>query len=136
MKSQILMNDFSREYRLIGKQVMRAIDSVLRGGHFVLGPNVAGFEKEFSSYIGAPYAIGVANGLDALEIALLGLGVTKGDEVITVANTDIATALAIVSVGATPVFVDTDAFYHMDPSHVERAITSRTKAILPVHLYG
>lgn len=104
---------------------------------FAGGPFVARFEERFAEFCSARHAIGVGNGTDALWLSLLALGVGHGDEVITVANTFMATAEAISFCGATPVFVDTDAVTHtMDPRLVEAAITPRTKAIIPVHLYG
>lgn len=130
------MNDFSREHEVLGSSLIKKLDSFLAGGHYILGPNVAAFESEFAHYLGAKYCVGVGNGLEAIQIALMGLGVGKGDEVITVSNTDVATALAILYVGATPVFVDVDEYFHMNPDLLERAITKHTKAILPVHLFG
>jgi len=118
-------------------QMQAAIDGVLDSGQFILGPNVAAFEEEFAAYCGARYAIGVGSGTEALHLALLACGVGVGDEVISVANTFIATALAIECVGARPVFVDIDpTSYTIDVAQIEARITPRTKAILPVHLYG
>ena len=136
MNTRVLMNDFPREYSKNCTPLMKKIDTFFAAGRYILGPQVAKFERDFARYLGATYCVGVANGLEAIQIALIGLGVGRGDEVITVSNTDAATALAIVHTGATPVFVDVDEYFHMDPSLVERAITKRTKAILPVHLFG
>lgn len=136
MKARILMNDFSREHGASGSSLVKKLDTFLTAGQYILGPNVAAFEREFAQYVGSKYCVGVGNGLEAIQIALMGLGIGKGDEVITVSNSDVATALAIVYVGATPVFVDVDEYFHMDPGLLERAITKRTKAILPVHLFG
>jgi len=136
MNARILMNDFSREHGAFGSSLIKKLDAFLAAGHYILGPNVGAFEREFARYLGAKYCVGVGNGLEAIQIALMGLGVGKGDEVITVSNSDVATALAIVYVGATPVFVDVDEYFHIDPDLLERAITKHTKAILPVHLFG
>jgi len=119
------------------EEIRAGIDEVIRRNAFAGGPFVAAFEKDFASFCEAEYCIGVGTGTDALWLALLGLGIGPGDEVITVPNTFIATAEAISFCGATPVFVDVDEkTYTMDPSLLEAAITSRTKAIIPVHLYG
>ncbi len=136
MKTRIVMNDFAKEYAPTHTALLRKLDKFFVTGNYILGPNTHAFEEEFAKYIGSKYCIGVGNGLEAIQIALMGLGVGKGDEVITVSNSDVATALAIVYVGATPVFVDVDSYFHMDSDGVERAITKRTKAILPVHLFG
>jgi dTDP-4-amino-4,6-dideoxygalactose transaminase len=114
-----------------------AIQRVLEGGRYVLGPEVAAFEAEFAAYIGVAHGIGVANGTDALVVALKALGIGPGDEVITTAHTAVATVAAIELAGATPVFADIEPdFYTLDPALVERAISPRTKALVPVHLYG
>jgi dTDP-4-amino-4,6-dideoxygalactose transaminase len=129
--------DLKTQYRSIKDEVRQAIDEVLESQHFVLGPNVKAFEQEFARYSGAEYAIGVNTGTSALHLSLLAAGVGPGDEVITVPFTFVATVAAIVYSGATPVFVDIDPVsYTMDPKLIEAAITPRTKAILPVHLYG
>jgi dTDP-4-amino-4,6-dideoxygalactose transaminase len=103
---------------------------------FIGGPEVAAFEREFAAYIGTAHAIGVANGTDALELAFRAVGIGAGDEVVMPVNTFIATAEAATRIGAVPVFVDCDAHLLIDPAAVEAAITPRTKAIVPVHLYG
>ncbi|HEY8151546.1 MAG TPA: DegT/DnrJ/EryC1/StrS family aminotransferase, partial [Vicinamibacteria bacterium] len=109
----------------------------IESAHFIKGEDCALFEREFAAYCGAAHAVGVANGTDALVVALRAHGVGQGDEVLTVANTFIATGEAIVLNGARPVFVDVDPVtFTMDASKVEKAITPRTKVILPVHLYG
>ncbi len=136
MKSHIFMNDFSKEYEEIKASLLPKLDAFFSSGRYILGPQVAEFESAFARYMGTKYCVGVGNGLEAIQIALLGLGIGKGDEVITVSNSDVATALAITYVGATPVFVDVDAYFHMDPRRIEQAITKQTKAILPVHLFG
>lgn len=126
-----------REHDALRAELRGAIDDVLDSGWFILGKQLETFERAFAGYCGAKHAIGVASGTDALHLALLALGVGDGDEVITVANTFIATALAISYAGATPVFVDVDEKTQtMDVSHVEAKITSRTRAIMPVHLFG
>ena len=133
----IPFNDFKLQYRYIKNEIDEAINNCLESGWYILGNNVKAFEKEFAEYCGAEFGIGVGNGLEALQLALLAYGVGKGDEVITVANTAVATALAISSTGATPVFVDIDPeTYEIDTSEVEKKITKKTRAILPVHLFG
>jgi dTDP-4-amino-4,6-dideoxygalactose transaminase len=129
--------DLKAQYQTIKHEVREAIDRVLENQQFVLGPEVKTFEQEFATYTGASEAIGVNTGTSALHLALLAAGIGPGDEVITVPFTFVATAAAIIYAGATPVFVDVDpASFTMDPSLIEAAITSRTRAILPVHLYG
>ncbi len=114
-----------------------AIDRVLRRGIFVLGPEVAGFEHEFASASGARHAVGVANGTDAIALALRAAGVQRGDEVIVPALTAAYTGLAVLMIGATPVIADVDgARLTLDPGACDAAVTTRTAAIVPVHLYG
>jgi len=114
-----------------------AASRVLDSGWYILGPEVEAFETAFAAYHGMDYAVGVANGTDAIELALRAGGIGVGDEVITVAHTALPTAYAIERAGAIPVFVDIDpATYTLDPVAAEAAITPRTKAILPVHIYG
>ena len=115
----------------------QVFERVLENSSFILGAEVSRFEEAFAKYVGAEHCIAVTNGTVALELALLAMGVGPGDEVITVPNTFIATAEAVSAVGARPVFVDVDPVsYNMDPTLVERAITPRTRVLLPVHLYG
>jgi dTDP-4-amino-4,6-dideoxygalactose transaminase len=129
--------DLKRQFQPLREEIMSRIDQVLAGMNLFLGENVYRLEEEFAAYCGVPHAIGVGSGTDALHLALRAVGVGPGDEVITVANTFFATVEAIALCGARPVFVDIDpASYTMDPSRVEAAITPRTKAIVPVHLYG
>ncbi|MGH7814702.1 MAG: DegT/DnrJ/EryC1/StrS family aminotransferase [Candidatus Binataceae bacterium] len=129
--------DLKAQYHSIKDEIDRAISGVLESSQFILGKEVAAFEEEFAAYCGAGQAIGVNSGTSALHLALLAAGVGPGDEVITVPFTFVATVAAILYTGATPVFVDIDPVaYTMDPSQLERAITPRTKAIIPVHLYG
>lgn len=130
------MNDFKKEYDFFKSSVDEAISGVLSSGWYILGKEVKEFETEFAKYVGARYCIGVANGLEALQIALMALDIGKGDEVITVSNSAVATALAISNVGAKPIFVDIDEYYLMDINKIEEKITSKTKAIIPVHLFG
>lgn len=114
-----------------------AIATVLESGYYILGPQVEAFEAEFAASHGVKYCVGLGNGLDALHLGLLALGVGPGDEVIVPSNTYIATWLAVTYTGATPVPVEpVEATYNLDPARIEAAITPRTKAILPVHLYG
>ena len=114
-----------------------AIQSVLRSGQFIMGPEVKAFEDEIAKYLGVKHAIGVNSGTDALVIGLRGLGIGEGDEVITTPFSFFATAESISNVGAKPVFVDIDErSFNLDPTKLEAAITPRTKAIMPVHLYG
>jgi len=133
----IPMNDFKLQYLSIKDEIDDAILRVLESGHYVLGENVQAFEKEFADYCHAKHAVGVGNGLEALHLAMLAHGIGDGDEVITVANTAVATALAISMTGAKPVFADINPqTYGMDLSDVQGRITDKTKAILPVHLFG
>ncbi len=108
----------------------------LRSGWYVLGGELERFERDFAGYIGMQYGIGVNSGQDALILAVRALGIGSGDEVITQSNAYIASVFGITENGATPVFVEPDAYFGMDPAQLEAAITPRTKAILPVHLYG
>lgn len=130
--------DLRAQYQAIQAEVRRKLDEVLTSGTFILGSLVSEFEEAFARYCGARHAIGVANGTDALILALKALNIGPGDEVITAVNTFIATAEAIVHVGAKPVFVDIDQknTYNIDVQQLEAAITPRTKAIIPVYLYG
>ena len=133
----ILFGDLRKQYLSIQKEIDRAVKRTLQRGWFVLGENVERFEEEFAQYCGVRYGIGVGNGLEALQISLMALGIGKGDEVITAPNSAMATALAISSVGARPVFVDIHPeTYNIDVFQIEKKITKRTKAILPVHLFG
>ena len=129
--------DLGAQYRSICGELAPALQHVFESTAFAGGPFVADFEKEFAAYCGCDFAIGVSSGTAALWLVMLGLGIGPGDEVITVPNTFIATAEAISFCGATPVFVDVDPqTYTMNPDLLESAITSCTKAIIPVHLYG
>jgi dTDP-4-amino-4,6-dideoxygalactose transaminase len=129
--------DLQAQYRSIKPEIDRAILDVLESGWFVLGPAVSAFERAFAPYCGATEAVGVNSGTSALHLALLASGVGAGDEVITVPFTFVATVAAIEYAGARPVLVDIERdYWTIDPALVERAITPRTKAIVPVHLYG
>ena len=129
--------DLSRQYSAIKAEMDAAVAGVLAGGSFILGENVGAFEKEFAAYCGADFAVGVGSGTEALHVALLALGIGAGDEVITVPHTAVATVAAVELAGARPVLVDVDPqTMTMDPRLVEAKITSRSKAILPVHIYG
>ena len=126
-----------RQYHNIKAEIDANIKDVLESGQYVMGPVLKRFEKEFAAYHGTKYAIGVGNGTDALWLALQALGIGPGDECITTTNTFFATAEAIWIAGATAVFVDCDPKTKcIDPAKIEAAITPKTKAIMPVHLYG
>jgi dTDP-4-amino-4,6-dideoxygalactose transaminase len=129
--------DLKTQYLSIKDEIQAALNGVIEKTAFAGGPFVAQFEKEFAQFCGTKHAIAVGSGTDALWSALLAAGIGLGDEVITVPDTFIATAEAISFCGGTPVFVDIDeATYNMDPARLEAAITSRTKAVIPVHLFG
>jgi dTDP-4-amino-4,6-dideoxygalactose transaminase len=133
----IQLVDLQRQYLTIRDEVVAAIDAALSGMQLNLGPNVQAFEREFANFVGAAEGIGVGSGTDALYLALRACEIGPGDEVITVANTFIATVEAIAMVGARPVFVDVDPLTQtMDVAQVAAAITPRTRALLPVHLFG
>lgn len=133
----IQLVDLQRQYETLRDELLPAMDDVLKGMHLNLGPNVQAFEKEFAAFCGAAEGIGVGSGTDALYLALRACEIGPGDEVITVANTFIATVEAIAMAGAHPVFVDVDPLTQtMDVAQVEAAITPRTRALLPVHLFG
>src|SRR6202453_5519251 len=126
-----------RQYNNIKTEIDANIAAVIQSGQFVLGPMLKRFEGEFAAYSGTKHAIGVGNGTDAIWLTLMALGIGPGDECITNANTFFATAEAIWVAGATTVFVDSDPRTHcIDPTKIEAAITPKTKALVPVHLYG
>ncbi|WP_149179187.1 DegT/DnrJ/EryC1/StrS family aminotransferase [Streptomyces sp. TRM49041] len=129
--------DYLPEYEKEKDDILDAVGKVFASGRLVLGESVKGFEEEFAAYHGGGLCTGVDNGTNALKLALEALGVGPGDEVITVSNTAAPTVVAIVSTGATPVFVDVrEEDFLIDPAGVEAAVTERTKVLLPVHLYG
>ena len=133
----IPLMDMVAQYQSIKDEIDRAISEVLEKGHFILGPNVAALEKEIAAYLGVKHGVGVASGTDALVLALRALDIGPGDEVIVPSYTFFATAEAVLLVGATPVIVDVDAdSYCIDVSQIPGRITEKTKAIIPVHLYG
>ncbi|WP_422925457.1 DegT/DnrJ/EryC1/StrS family aminotransferase [Singulisphaera sp. PoT] len=129
--------DLKAQYSGIREEILRSLQEVADSGTYILGPRVAAFEEAFAENLGAKHCVGVNSGTSALHLALITAGVEAGDEVITVPMTFVATSWAISYVGARPVFVDVDPVtYTMDASQVEAKITPKTKAILPVHLYG
>ncbi len=129
--------DLQTQYQSLKEEVDTAVLGVMKRGDFVLGGGVTEFERTFADYCGVRHVIGVDSGYSALELIVRAYGIGPGDEVITVANTFIATTLAISNAGATPVLVDIDPeTYNIDPAKIEAAITPRTRAIMPVHLYG
>jgi dTDP-4-amino-4,6-dideoxygalactose transaminase len=133
----IPLADLRAQYRSIKDEIDPAVLRVLDSTQYVLGEEVAAFEREFAAYCGAGECIALNSGTSALHLALLAAGIGPGDEVITVPFTFVATVSSIVYTGATPVFVDIDpVYYTMDPAAIEARITPRTKAIMPVHLYG
>lgn len=129
--------DVTAQFDELSDEITSAIESVARGGRYILGPNVKAFESEIADFTDCEHAVGVGSGTDALHLALRALGIGPGDEVITSPFTFIATTEAILMVGATPVFVDIDPrTFNIDTSQIEAKITPKTKAILPVHIYG
>lgn len=135
--TQIPILDLKPQVELLWPQFQAALERVIKSGNYILGPEVQAFELEAGAYLGTKHAIGLNSGTDALYIALRALGIGPGDEVITTPFTFFATAEAISHVGATPVFVDIDEeSFNIDPEKIEPAISSRTKAIIPVHLFG
>ena len=129
--------DLQSQHRALAVEIRQAAENVLTDCNFILGRQVREFEQVFSEYVGVAHAVGVSNGLDALRIALAALDIGLGDEVIVPANTYIATALAVSALGARVVLVDCDpATYNLDPDKLERAVTSRTRVVIPVHLTG
>lgn len=133
---QIKCNVLDRQFQMYQQEYEEAALRVLRSGWYVLGNEVKQFEEEFAAFTGRKYCVGLNSGLDALIMSVRALGIGKGDEVIVQANTYIATVLGITENGATPVFVEPDAYFNIDADQIEAAITDRTKAIMVVHLYG
>jgi len=129
--------DLKAQYQTIKSEIEAAISRVVESGRYILGPEVEKFEKDFAKYVGARFCVGVNSGTAALQLALMATGVGATDEVIVPANTFFATAETVSTAGARPVFVDADSVaYTIDVSKIENAITPRTRAIIPVHLYG
>lgn len=133
---KIMSNRLDRGFYKYQSEFEQKATDVLRSGWYVLGDEVAAFEKEFAAYTGTKYCVGLASGLDALWIAFRLLGIGKGDEVIVQGNTYIASVMGITINGAVPVFVEPDDCFGIDPDKIEEKITENTKAILAVHLYG
>ncbi len=135
--NKIPMVNLNAQYLSIKDEIDKAIENVISSSEFILGKHVLEFEKNFAKLCDKKYAVGVNSGTTALNLALMAYGIKQGDEVITASNTFIATASAIAHTGAKPVFVDIDEkTYNIDPKKIEEKITSKTKAIIPVHLYG
>jgi dTDP-4-amino-4,6-dideoxygalactose transaminase len=134
---EIPLVDLKVQYDSLKKEIDEAVSRVIERGQFILGPEGEAFEEELASYLGVQFSAGVASGTEALQLALLACGIKPGDEVITTPFTFIATAEAITQCGARPVFVDIDPkTYNIDPEKIEPRITEKTRAILPIHLYG
>ncbi|MDN4072006.1 DegT/DnrJ/EryC1/StrS family aminotransferase [Fictibacillus terranigra] len=134
---KVPMLDLSEQYQILKEEIFASLEEIMSGSRFILGDNVKKLEKDVADYSAAKYGVGVANGSDALHISLLGCGVKQGDEVIVPSFTFFATAGAVARAGAVPVFVDIDPkTYNIDPAKIEAAVTEKTKAIIPVHLYG
>ena len=134
---QVPFLDLKAQYQGLKDEILPALQAIMEQGAFIGGKALSEFEASFASYCGTAHAVGVANGTDALQLACRALNIGPGDEVITAANTFVATVEGILLAGGTPVLVDMDpSTYHLDPGKIEAAITSRTKALMPVHLYG
>jgi hypothetical protein len=137
VKTEIPFLDLKRQYATLSEEIANTTLQVLSDTRYILGPNVEGFEREICDYLGSRFAVGVASGSSALILSLAALGIKAGDEVITTPYTFFATSGAITHLGARPVFVDIDqATYNIDPDRIEDAITSKTRGIVPVHLFG
>jgi dTDP-4-amino-4,6-dideoxygalactose transaminase len=129
--------DLKAQYKVVEEKIIKAVNDVLSSASYIMGKDVMEFEKEFAEYIGVKHAISVGNGTDALVLALMACGIGEGDEVITTPFTFFSTAESISAVGATPVFVDVESdTYNIDPLKIEEKITEKTKAIMPVHIFG
>ncbi|MEA2444592.1 MAG: hypothetical protein QOJ12_1884, partial [Thermoleophilales bacterium] len=129
--------DLAHTHDSLRDELDQAVTRVIASGRYILGPEVEAFEHEFARFCGARHCVGVGNGMEAIELVLRAIDVGSGDEVVTVAHTAFPTAAAITATGATPVFVDVDPQTHcMDPAALADAFSARTRAVLPVHLYG
>ncbi|MTI67733.1 MAG: DegT/DnrJ/EryC1/StrS family aminotransferase [Firmicutes bacterium] len=134
---QIPLLNLKRQTKILNDEIIKALDKVISDTNFIMGTEVEGFEQEIADFLDCKYAISCANGTDALILSLESLGITKGDEVITTPFTFFATAEAISRVGATPIFIDVRRdTYNIDPYQIKKHLTSKTKAILPVHIFG
>jgi len=137
MKTKVPFFDLSVQFKSIENEIKLAIDEVFQSQQFIMGPQVQALEKTIAQYCRTPYAIGIASGSDALLLSMMAIGIGTGDEVLLPPFTFFATAGAVSRLGATPVFVDIDQVtYNIDPSKIDEKITPRTKAIIPVHLFG
>src|SRR5688572_3142519 len=137
MTTKVPLLDLQAQYRPLRDQLIAAVTRVADSQRFIMGPEIASLERELAEMLGIREAIAVSSGTDALLLALMTLDIKAGDEVVTSTYSFFATAGAVVRVGARPVFVDIDpATFNIDPAKVAAAVTSRTKAILPVHLFG
>ncbi len=132
----IEFNRLDLQFKKYKKELSKAALRVLKSGNYILGPELEKFEGQMAAYLGSKYCVGVNSGTDALILALRALGIGEGDEVIVPANTYIATVIAVTENKATPVFVEPNEYFLIDPNLIEKAITPKTKAIIPVHLYG
>lgn len=132
----IPVNDLKRQYFKYKDEFDQALIEFMGRGYYILGPDVENFEQRFAKLNNIKYCVGMDNGLNAISLGIRALGITKGDEVIVQANTYIATVLGITQNGATPIFVEPNEFYNIDPDNIEEKITKKTKAILVTHLYG
>src|SRR5665647_1446961 len=135
-RRMIEFNNLDRQYKKYADEYNRAAIRTLESGWYILGKELDGFEMEFADFCDVKYCVGLNSGLDALILAFRSLGVSEGDEVIVPANTYIATVIGITENGATPIFVEPDKYYNIDVDKIESAITDKTRAILPVHLFG
>ena len=133
---RIMTNCLDKGFFMYQEEFEEAAIRVLRSGWYIMGKELETFEQQFADYVGSKYCVGTASGLDALTLACRAIGLKEGDEVIVQANTFIATVMAITIAGATPVFVEPDEYYMLDPQKLEEKITDRTKAVMVVHLYG
>jgi dTDP-4-amino-4,6-dideoxygalactose transaminase len=136
MSTRVPFVDLQAQFRALREEIVPRVTQVMEDAKFILGPDVGIFEENFADYVGSRYCVSLESGTAALALVLEALGLGPGDEVIIPANTYIASAIAVSAVGAKPVLVDMDETYLLDPSLLESALTSRTRAVMPVHLYG